>query len=613
MIPKELIERIAAANDIVDVISGYFPLKRAGAAFKAVCPFHREKSPSFTVNPTRQIFKCFGCGAGGGVFKFVELYESIPFPEAVKRLGARVNIPVEDEPLSAEENAKYHLRRRLLALHADAAEWFHVNLLRTKAAQTAREYLKGRGLTVEVAKSWKLGYAPESWDALCHWARSKGYSDEELVSSGLVTLREGEERSRNPHFYDRFRDRLMIPICNVTGEVIAFCGRVLSKEAFGGKYVNSPETPLFTKGNVLFGIQKTMRAITEKNSVVVCEGQIDLITAFEAGVKNVLASQGTAFTKEQARIIRRYAGSTGEVVLCFDSDIAGINAAEKSLEPLLTAGLSIRVAEMPAGEDPDSFIRTQGAEAFVRLIAGARDFFEYRIERFAATPEFATPRGKAAFIDKMAVNAALIADPVLLQTVMNNLSARLEIPAAQFAALVKKAGKARASGWKFQKEAPPSPQEETEARLLPMGNATRLLCQLVLLDAEARQWLLCQPWQMLLEAFPEADLLVKVLSGRYEPGEPASVNAFLAALGPQEQAFLAGLLDIRQLPPEPLHVAADCWRDLERRHLEQQRDVLAARLRKPGLPPEEVIKLQKQVLDLTQQLTHITRPLSPPR
>ena len=244
MIPEHLLEQIAQANDIVDVISGYFPLKRAGSAYKARCPFHQEKTASFNVNPARQIFKCFGCGAGGGVFKFVELYENVNFPEAVKRLAARVGIRVEEEPLSAEEDAQQKLRRRLLALHAATAEWFHTNLLRTKAAQSARDYLKGRGLTIEVAKSWKLGYAPDSWDALTTWARSEGFRDDELIVSGLVTVKqqEGEESSsRTPHIYDRFRDRLMFPICDKdTSEVIAFSGRVLNSEAFGGKYVNSP-------------------------------------------------------------------------------------------------------------------------------------------------------------------------------------------------------------------------------------------------------------------------------------------------------------------------------------------------------------------------------------
>ena len=461
MIPEHLIQQIAAANDIVDVIGGYFPLKKAGPAYKALCPFHREKSPSFTVNPARQIFKCFGCGAGGGVFKFVELYESVNFPEAVKRLGARVNIAVEDEPLSEEETAQQLLRRRLLALHAESAEWFHANLLRTKAGQIARDYLKGRGITAEVAKAWKLGYAPDAWDAFSHWAREKGYRDEEIVASGLVTFKEDEEGHRSSHYYDRFRDRLMFPICNKIGEVIAFSGRVLSKDAFGGKYVNSPETPLFVKGKEMFGLHKTKRAIIDKDSAIVCEGQIDLITAYEAGVQNVIAPLGTAFTEAHAHDLKRLAS---EVVLCFDSDAAGIKAAERSLPALLGARLSIRVAQMPEGHDPDSFIRSEGGEAFAQRIVQAPDFFEFQIDRNARTPEFATPKGKAAFARKMAESVALISDPILRQAVVNNLSSRLEMPASDFARLLKQeAGKQRAGGQSNRRE----PRDDPKPALPP--------------------------------------------------------------------------------------------------------------------------------------------------
>lgn len=596
MIPEQVIQQIAAANDIVDVISGYFPLKRAGPAYKALCPFHREKSPSFSVNPTRQIFKCFGCGAGGTVFKFVELYENLSFPEAVKKLGARVNIQVEDEPLNAEEEAQHRLSRRLLTLHADAAEWFHINLLRTKAAQVARDYLKSRGITGEVAKSWKLGYAPDSWDAFNSWAKGKGYRDDELISSGLVTFKADEESERTPHYYDRFRDRLMFPICNEMGEVIAFSGRVLSKEAFGGKYVNSPETPIFTKGNVLFGLHKAKRALIEKNSAIVCEGQIDLITAYESGVENVTAPQGTAFTERQAQKLKRYAS---EVVLCFDSDAAGLKAAERSLPFLFENGFSVRVAEMPAGHDPDSFIRSEGAEAFVRQIALAKDFFDFQIERNASTPEFATPLGKAAFAKKMAESVGIIPDPVLRQAVVNNISSRLEISAAQFNGLLKKGGpRSKYSSPTKQQESEIDPRPER----VPMTVATRLLCQLCLRDSEVRTWLGGKPWQALFGAFPDAELLSKLMAGQFDPGSPASVSAFMTSLNPEEQKTVAGILNLKELPAEPLRVATDCWRDMERRYVEQRLGAVEARLRAPGLGSEEVLGLQTKVVELRQRL-----------
>ena len=597
MIPEHLIEQIAQANDIVDVISSYFPLKRAGTAYKARCPFHQEKTASFSVNPARQIFKCFGCGAGGGVFKFVELYENVNFPEAAKRLADRAGIRIEEEPLSVEEIERKSLRQRLLALHAATADWFHRNLLRTRAAQHARDYLKSRGLTAEVAKNWKLGYAPESWDALTEWARAQGYRDDELIASGLVTFKTDEQGRRAGGIYDRFRDRLMFPICNDIGEVIAFSGRVLNPEAFGGKYVNSPETPLFIKGNVLFGLHKTKRALIDKKAAIVCEGQIDLVTAFEAGVQNVTASQGTAFTLNQARILKRYAD---EVILCFDADAAGMKGAERSLPALLEAGVTVRVAEMPAGHDPDSLIRTEGAEAFVNQIAQARDFFDFQIERAAAAPEFATPRGKAAFARKMAESVSLVSDPVLRDAVMNNVSARLEMAPAQFLALIREAA-ARDRAPRADENAEATPEPEAP-RLTPMSNTTRLLCRLVLTCPEVRPWVLSQPWESLLPNLPEAELLMLALQGRFDPASPVTVTAFLSSLGTEEQAALAELLDIKQLPENPQAIAADCWRDLERRDLERRRDAINAKIRSQALSPEQETELYRQSWELQQKI-----------
>ncbi len=597
MIPEHLIEQIAQANDIVDVVSSYFPLKRAGSAYKARCPFHQEKTASFTVNPARQIFKCFGCGAGGGVFKFVELYENVNFPEAVKRLAQRVGIRVEDEPASAEELAEQSLKRRLLDLNAAAAEWFHKNLLKTKAAQQARAYLQGRGLSAEVAKSWKLGYAPDTWNALTDWARAQGYRDDELIASGLVTFKKDDQERRIGDLYDRFRDRLMFPICDDIGQVIAFSGRVLNAEAFGGKYVNSPETPVFIKGKVFFGLHKTKRALIDQKTAIVLEGQIDLITAFEAGVKNVTAAQGTAFTRDHARILKRY---VDEVVLCFDADAAGLKAAEKALPALFEAGLSVRVAEMPAGEDPDSLIRTQGAEAFTAQIAQARDFFEFKLERAARTPEFATPRGKAAFARQMAATVALVNDPVLRDAVVHNVCNRLELAPETFLSLIKEASTQPRYG------AEPEEQPESAAApqpAVPLSNTARILCELVLASPKAREWVLAQPWETLLTRLPEAELLSLALCGNFDPADPASVSAWLSTLRTEEQATLAGLLDLPQLPSDPARVAEDCWRDLERRDLERQREAIGAKLHDRSLDDAQIVALQQELLKIQQSLS----------
>jgi DNA primase len=608
-IPDELLEQIAAASDIVEIIGGYFPLKRAGAVYKALCPFHQERTPSFTVNPQRQIFKCFGCGAGGGVFQFVTQYENVDFPTAVKRLAERAGIRIVEEQLSAEDDRRLRMRRRVLALHAEAAAWFHRNLMKTPGAQAARDYLKKRGLTVEVAKSWQIGYAPEAWDDFGDWAHSRGYSAEEIIRSGLVKVKAEKEPNiadaqseigRVP-FYDRFRDRVMFPICNDLGEVIAFSGRVLSSDPQAAKYVNSPETMLFTKGKVLFGLHKAKRALIDASSAIVCEGQIDLITAFESGVKNVIAPQGTAFTDNQARILKRY---VEEVVLCFDSDVAGQKAAEKSLPWLLGAGLSVRVATMPEGHDPDSLIREEGPAAFVEQIENASDFFDFQIEVEADKAEFATPRGKMQFARKMAGFVSLITDNVLREAVVFKVTTRLGLAPAEFRRLL-------------ETPKPDGREKETAAQRVatqPLSAVVSRLCQLSLQSAGARSWMQGQPWRELVAQIPDGALLETLLEGELAVDDPAAVNGFLAHLSSEDQAQLSGILALSPMP-EPERTAQTCWLGLQRDLLIKKREALQAALRSPGLEMERTFELQKalpgiikEILDLQKRITDIARP-----
>lgn len=596
LIPPETIEQITAANDIVEVVGGYIPLKRAGGLWKALCPFHQERTPSFSVNQQRQIFKCFGCGAGGSVIRFVMNYENLDFISAAKKLAERAGIRLSDMEMSEEDQARYSLRRRLLALHGEAAEFFHHQLLKKPSAQRAREYLKSRGINGEIAKSWKLGYAPESWDAFAAYAHSQGFDDEELVESGLVKLR--DEERRNGEYYDRFRDRVMFPICNDTGEVIAFSGRVLQADAKAAKYVNSPETMLFTKGAVLFGLHKSKRALIDKARAIVCEGQLDLITAFEAGVQNVVAPQGTAFTPKQAHKLKQY---VEEVALCFDSDAAGEKAAERSLVHLLGENLLVKVVSMPPGEDPDSLIRGQGPEAFLERVSQAKDFFDFQITRLAAQPEFESPRGKLNAGRKMAEWISLIPDKMLREAVMNKVTRSIEISTQEFVKLLK-APKA------------PEPESQNAAHQEPqivLPPTLQLVAFVALRDAPSRAWLLKEPWERVLSTEPAADLLVKILRATLDPNDPNSINAFLGTLEPAEENYVAELLAIKP-PHNPMTIAFDSFRDLERRQTQGKLDALQARLRTPHLPIAEVAKLQKEILDHQKRLSDIARPLSPP-
>jgi DNA primase len=592
-IPSQNIEQIAAANDIVEVIGSYFPLRRAGSTFKALCPFHQEKTPSFTVSPQRQTFHCFGCGVGGSVFRFVMDYEHLDFPAAVHKLAARAGIPVIEErgASSSDDDRQHEARRTLLKLHAEAAEWFHENLLKREFGAPAREYLKKRGIDRGVAANWQLGFAPESWDATLKWALDRGYRRPQILQSGLVKLR--DEEKAEGEVYDRFRGRIMFPICNDVGEIIAFSGRVLKNDAEGAKYLNSPETPLFRKGNILFGLHKTKRALIEAACAIICEGQLDLITLFEAGITNVVAPQGTAFTEKQARVLKRF---VNEVVLCFDADAAGQKAAERSLDALLENDLIVRVAEMPPGEDPDSMVRGKGRKDFEKRVENAQDFFDYWIEREAATTNLNSLGAKTQLARTLAETIGRVRDPLMRGQVISKASARLGVPAADFENLVPKTFRARpAEEDRAVPTAAPAPRHDIA-----------MLCLLALRDEEARAFLLAQEWGDILAETPDSHLLVQILESDFRPDDPASLNAFMSGLSPENEALVSSWM-MKKKPGNPVAVARDWWNGLQQAGLRRKLQVAEGRIKLPQLTAGEVVTLQKQILDLGEQLREISQ------
>ena len=414
------LEQVRAASDIVDVIGGYIPLKRNGANFVALCPFHREKTPSFNVNAHKQIFHCFGCHKGGDVFSFVKEYENIDFPDAVRRLAERARIPLETELQPGAADTR-HLKDRLFQIHEQITQRWQAALAAGEAGQMARDYLARRGVSAEAVQLFRLGCAPEAWDDTVNWAKGKHYEWPLMEQAGLVVRKEGSD-----HYYDRFRGRLIFPICDEQGRVVAFSGRILTGDEKTAKYVNSPETPIFTKGKVMFGLDKSKRALLDTHQAVICEGQLDLIACFMAGVKNVVAPQGTALTSDHTRLLKRY---VEEVVLCFDSDNAGQNAAVRSLDSLLASGLAIRVATVPAPHDPDSFIKESGGGAFAQLIENARGFFDYYLDRLCALHDPATDRGRRAIVQAMAEALHKTGSEVLRDTHAQKTALRLNVAA----------------------------------------------------------------------------------------------------------------------------------------------------------------------------------------
>ena len=427
-------EQIRAASDIVDVIGSYLPLKRAGANFTALCPFHKEKSPSFNVNPHKQTFHCFGCHKGGDVFEFVKDYENIGFMDAVRRLAERAKIPLEFDQNPAAQESR-HLKDQLLEIHDQIATRWQNCLANEAAGQLARDYLAKRGVSADAIKLFRIGAAPEMWDDTVNWAKNKSFDLDVIEKAGLIIRKE-----ETGNYYDRFRGRLMFPICDEQGRVVGFSGRILSGDEKIAKYVNSPETAIFTKSKIFFGLDKTKRAILDAGSAIICEGQLDLIACFMSGVQNIVAPQGTAFTDQHARIIKRYAN---EVVLCFDSDNAGQNAIVRSLDHLLAAELAVRVAVVPPPHDPDSFIKNFGAEQFRDLIKNASGFFDYLLNRLCATNDAATDKGRLAILRSMAEALHKTGNSVLMDTHAQKTALRLGVPPESVRAEFRKNSSAR--------------------------------------------------------------------------------------------------------------------------------------------------------------------------
>jgi DNA primase len=596
-IAQETVEQVAAASDIVEVISSYFPLKRAGTEFRAICPFHQEKTPSFYVSPSKQSYYCHGCGAGGAVFQFLMQYENVEFPEAVRRLASRAGIPIiEDEP-SAEEEAKQSLRKRLLRLHFEAAAWFHGNLLRTRAASHARSYLKGRGINIEMAKRWQTGYAPNAWDALVRWANGAGFTKGELIASGLVKLR--EEGNARSNIYDRFRDRLIFPICNDIGEVIAFSGRTLNTDAHGAKYLNSPETPLFSKGNILFGLHQAKRFIANAHQAIVLEGQLDLITSFEAGIKNVVAPQGTALTERHAALLRRFAD---EVILFFDADPAGQKAAERAIEVLFGAGLQVRLGELPAGEDPDSLIRKSGGDAFRARVERAEDFFDFQMNRNLTAAESTTTAGRVAFARKMSQFISVVPDSVVRETLISRLATRLTIPRDTLQHMIRSPA--------TRSPAKP-PAEEVVPNSLPMlRHDLAVICKAALVVPDLLNGIKQQPWKPVLRHVEGAELLAKIFESELQPDEPATIAAFFALLPNSEASVLTLILANKELNE---HMGEVFWAQLAAAELQRRKRQLENIRRLTSDDPavhQQAIDELKEVLDLESRFTDISRLLN---
>jgi DNA primase len=372
---NKITDEIKSKIDIVELISEYLQLKPAGINFKSLCPFHQEKTPSFFVSPERQIWHCFGCGAGGSIFDFVMKMEGIEFPEALRILAKKAGVV-----LKKEDPQTISQKTRLLDICQLASRFYHYLLTKTSLGAVARDYLKSRQITSETIEEFQLGYAPNSWETIGKFLQQRGFKLKEILASGLIVQKSDSDKLQS-NFYDRFRNRLIFPLADVHGSIVGFAGRILdyptaNLQSSTSKYINTPQTLIYHKGCLLYGLDKAKQAIREKKSVIVVEGQMDVLASHQVGIKNVVASSGTALTLDQIKLIKRFAQN---LILAFDIDPAGFEATKRGIEIAWQEGMEVKIATLPEGKDPDELIR-KDLKLWQRTIENARPVMEYYFE-----------------------------------------------------------------------------------------------------------------------------------------------------------------------------------------------------------------------------------------
>jgi len=590
---SDFAQTVKQQSDIVKIIEGYIRLRKSGAQnYSGLCPFHKEKSPSFSVHAVRQFYHCFGCQASGDVFSFVGKIENVGFPEAVRIVAQKCGIPLpKREYSSPEEAASSRLRGKLLDLHEAACAWFEEQLAGPEGA-TARAYLSGRGLTPEGIKKFRIGYSPDSFHALQE--RLSSLADTEtLRASGLFSSKEQGDGSQGP-LYDRFRKRVMFPIANESGRVIAFTARTLETgDKAGAKYINSPETPLYTKGQVLFNLDKAKAAIRQNEFALLVEGQMDCISVFLRGIQNVIATSGTAFTEQQVAILRRH---TSQVVVNFDPDTAGANAAEKSIALLTEEGFNIKIVTLDGGLDPDRFVRERGLDAYVAALKSARRQSDYLIERARQLFPGATSEQKLKAMNYLLPHIRRLPEKLARDQFASDAAQKLGIDSAVLREELRQAALKR--------------RDHIEPRAATLTEVERVLLRaLAITDPDGEQArrlatdaILQEPsWFEQLRTAPT----LLALANR-QANDPMDVIE-----DPAQRALLAEALLAETKPPEPVEVQGAIQEIEERSIAAQLRDLrvlIAEAERRADHAELAVLTQRKLTLDRELRRLHNHRP-----
>ncbi len=608
LIAKETIEQVLAATDIVDLIGSYIPLKKAGTGYKANCPFHHEKTPSFNVSPSRQFYHCFGCGKSGNAIGFVMDHEGLVFMDALKKLASKAGVHLEEEADDPQARAARRSRGRLLDLHREASAYFHELLKKDPKCQHARDYLKSRGFGKEMAERWEIGWMPENPAQFLDWVKKHNYTGKELVAAGLAGLR--DENRPNSGLFVRFRDRLMFPIRNEVGDVIAFSARQLREDPNTGKYINSPETDIFKKSNVMFALDRAKKAILKEKTAIICEGQIDAIACHENGIENAVAPLGTACTSQHARMLKRYAPL---IVLCYDADNAGVKACERAFRELAPEGLNVKVTELPPGDDPDTFIKSHGADAFREKISQAVDFFDFKFAMARKNGKLDHAEGRTELTRECTELLAVMGDHAARDQHVNFVSSMLGVGSStlrESISLAAKKTKAQASRGNRREETN-EPVEEIASEL-PMDRTVAYLCQLALHSAPAQHFL-NEQFETLHEAKAWVEgvgLLDKILAASPDPESNAAIHAFVSSLKPNEQnVLLREMGNVEISGNQGLQAAEQALGMLSSIVLQKRDAAVKAALKEPGISPQRMMELLEEAKEIAALLRWTSRSI----
>jgi DNA primase len=587
LFPQTFIDDLRLQANILQVIGEYVPLKKAGSSYKGLCPFHSERTPSFNVNPEKGFFHCFSCGAGGDVFKFLELHEKLGFQEAVRLLAQRFGLALpETGETSDEARRDAGVRESLLKMHELASAYFREQL-NAPAGSRARHVLKERGVTQTTIDELGLGYAPQSRDGLKSRLAAQGFSTPLLLQSGLVVQRD------NGEVIDRFRHRLMIPICRDAGSIVAFGGRSMDPDQVP-KYLNSPETAIYSKGRTLYGLHLTKGGIRKLGYVVMVEGYFDFAQVYQAKAAPVVASCGTALTPQQAQLLRRF---TGKVVLSYDPDAAGDGAAAKSSELLVREGFEVNVAVLERGEDPDTFIRRQGGEAYRDRLRTSRPYLEYLLDQASRGLNFRDEEVQKAFLDKMLAIAAWLPEATTRDRFADKVAHKANITAEVIQSEFRKLAAKRQTGL-------------ARAELPGLGDVKKVERALI-------WWLIQRPEQglVVIAALEEEDLrqlvtrrILEVARSLHEL-PPDRVPAALIQRLSEGDAQLVASIASEAAPP--VTEVSECTRAIKRMRFDReraaiQRDIDKMQAQGAGWQDEELTALLKKKEDLRHLMEELT-------